>query len=145
MNPWIIAAALVVIPCAVLMLIVVRGTAWDTHQTWALQCAWRGNREMLATITQLSADKNQLQAERDRLWLLVYWSVGTTEAALSMSDEYGADEEDVSDAQEKVQELREAIGLDPEKDSWEQDPGITFKVEQERGRTLARLHNLGGA
>jgi hypothetical protein len=77
----------------------------------------------------------RLQTERDKLWLLVYWAIGTTEAAIS---EITDDEDDVEDAKDKLVEMKQAIGLDPERDSWEQDPQTYTKVEQERLAIIMR-------
>jgi hypothetical protein len=127
----------IVIPCLALAIIVNHG---HTNEQLLRACRQqdRHMKDVLHDYLACANNRNTLQAERDKLWLLVYWSVGTTEAALSMSDEYGADEEDVSDAEEKVRELREAIGYDPERDSWEQDPQTYTKVEQERLAIIMR-------
>ena len=80
-------------------------------------------------MDDILADYNRCAQDRNRLFRLVHWSIGTTEAAISMSDEYGADEEDVEDAKERLREMKVAIGLDPDLDLWDQDAEALARVD----------------
>jgi hypothetical protein len=111
-------------------------TPWTPKRIAELRAAHRnGLHTAFEALPEALAEIERLQAERDKLWLFVYWAIGTTEAAIS---EITDDEDDVEDAKDKLVEMKQAIGLDPERDSWEQDPQTYTKVEQERLAIIMR-------